>query len=379
MGTPDSRVLDQRKVYKFFRYDSYSVRVGFYSEPETGSGIGNYEYELLEHLSRSTTIDIETITPVEFAVPIVGDYMSFTRGVSQALANIGNEYDLIHLPNQFQAAGLLNTDVEAKVVVSVHDIIPYVTSKHGNILSRTFAPVYVKGLAEADHLITISEYTKSDLIEYTTISSEDISVVYPSVDRSHLTDPGPKEELNDYNISEPYILYVGQQGSKKNIEVIIEALTYLDEDVDVDFVIAGTPGNPLQSLRTTYYAKKNGVEDCIIRTGFVEQSVLARLYHSASTFVFPSKYEGYGRPPLESMSIGTPVVASTATAIPEILDDAAVLIDPENPKKWAEAITEILEDEEKRKAMIKKGYERCDSFSWVTCASEMIDVYESIV
>jgi len=353
------------------------VRVGFYSEPETGSGIGNYEYELLHHLSRSTSIDIETITPVEFAVPIVGDYVSFTRGVSQALSNIEDEYDVIHLPNQFQAAGLLNTDIEAEVVVSIHDIIPYVTSRHGNLLSRTFAPVYVKGLAGADHLITISEHTKSDLINSTTISSENISVVYPSVDGSHLTDPAPKGVLNEYNIREPYILYVGQQGSKKNIEVIIEALKSLDEDVD--FVIAGTPGNPLQSLRTTYYTKKNGVEDRIIRTGFVEQSVLARLYHSASAFVFPSKYEGYGRPPLESMSVGTPVVASTAAAIPEILGNAAILVDPEKPKRWATAISKILEDKEKREAIIEKGYEQYDSFSWATCAPKTVEVYESIV
>ncbi|WP_430639057.1 glycosyltransferase family 4 protein [Haloferax volcanii] len=355
------------------------MRVGFYSEPETGSGIGNYEYELLHHLSRSTIVDIETITPSRFAAPVVGDYVSFTRGVSQALTDVGDEYDVIHLPNQFQAAGLLNTNVDAKIIVSVHDIIPYVTPKHGNILSRTFAPVYVKGLAEADHLVTISEYTKSDLINNTAISSEDISVVYPSVDGSHLTDPAPKKTLNEYNITKPYILYVGQQGSKKNIEVIIEALTHLSEDVDVDLVIAGSPGNLLQPLRTTYYAKKNDVDDCIIRTGFVEQSVLARLYHSAAAFVFPSKYEGYGRPPLESMSVGTPVVASTATAIPEILGDAALLIDPEKPEKWAEAITEILEDEETRDAMITRGYERYDRFSWATCASEMVDVYESMV
>ncbi|UPV98941.1 glycosyltransferase family 4 protein [Halorussus gelatinilyticus] len=353
------------------------MKVGFYSEPETGSGIGNYEYELLHHLSRSASVDVETITPVEFVVPIVGDYVSFTQGVSQALTNISDEYDVIHLPNQFQAAGLLNTDIESEVVVSVHDIIPYITSKHGNILSRTFAPVYVRGLAEADHLITISEYTKSDLVNNTTISSENISVVYPSVDGSHLTDPAPKEVLNEYNITEPYILYVGQQGSKKNIEVIIEALKSLDEDVD--FVIAGTPGNPLQSLRTTYYTKKNGVEDRVLRTGFVKQSVLARLFHSASAFVFPSKYEGYGRPPLESMSVGTPVVASTATAIPEILDDAAILVDPEKPKRWATAIAEMLEDKEKREAIVEKGYKQYDSFSWATCASETVEIYESVV
>lgn len=352
------------------------LKLAYYSDLDSGSGVGNYEYELYNHLSKYKELIVDPIPLPACEVPVIGKYVSFIYKFRKNIRRIAEEYDIIHLPAQFQAAGLINNKIDAKIVVTVHDIIPYVKPEFTNILSQKFASLVITGLAEADYIISISNHTKSDIIRNTNISEQNISVIYPSVSRSWLNDPAPEEELEAYDISNPYILYVGTQGKKKNIETVIDSLEYCQNRVDLQFVIAGSPGNPLQLLKSKYMCEKKGVEDQVIRTGFVDQSVLARLYHSASIFVFPTKYEGYGRPPLESMCAGTPVIASNTTAVPEILGNAAVLLDPDNAEEWGKSIIELLENKSLREELIKKGYNQVDKYTWEECASKTLEIYK---
>jgi glycosyltransferase involved in cell wall biosynthesis len=355
------------------------MKIGYYSNLNPGSGVGNYECELYDRLSNYENLSIDPITIPSCSLPIIGKYVSFILKMRRSIKDIAHKYDIIHLPAQFQAACLIDNNIDAKTVVTAHDIIPYVAPEFANILTQKFSSVVINGIEQADHIISISNHTKSDIIDNTDISEQNVSVIYPSISKEWLNDPAPRDKLKEYNITDPYILYVGSQGRKKNIKTLINSCADINDNIDLQIVIVGEPGNPLQLLRSEYLIKKSGLKDQIIRTGFVDQPVLARLYHSACAFVFPTKYEGYGRPPLESMCAGTPVIASNRTAVPEIVDNAAVLVNPNNPEDWTEAIEGLLRHEQKRAELRKKGWRQANKYSWEMCASKTLRLYRDVL
>lgn len=355
------------------------IDIGFYSELNTGTGIGNYETELYKSIQKQPDVNIEVVSPVSYSTPIIGDYLSYTAGVRRTLSNLENEYDIVHLPSQLQAAGLLGVNMNLEIVVSVHDIIPYASPQYGNILSRNFSKLYIKGLNKARHIISISEHTKKDLIQHTAIEKEKVTIVKPAIDPSIFSNPASKKILEKYDITKPYLLYVGTQGSKKNLETILAALQEVNTPPSLDFAIVGGPGNRLQSTRTNIFAKKFGISDQVVQTGHVSVDELARLYRSAFVFVFPSKYEGFGRPPLEAMSVGTPVIASTVTAVPEVVNNAAIQCDPDDSAEWANAITSLRDNDDIRQSLIQRGYDRVEEFSWKKTTKEMVNVYKSMI
>ncbi|MFB6185454.1 MAG: glycosyltransferase family 4 protein, partial [Halobacteriaceae archaeon] len=327
---------------------------------ERGDGIGNYASELTRHLE-DTSISLTRINYKSVQIPVFGPYIEQYFYLGKKIQKIDEEFDIIHLPSQTQAASLCYYKPNTPVVVTVHDIIPLV-SKYDSLPNQAFARVFTRGLKSADRIITISRHTKFDLVNSLGIQEKSIDVVYPSIDHTAYADPAPKSSLRDMGIEPPFILFVGTQGSKKNLEVIYEALNNLPDELD--FVVVGTPGNPIQGYWNKYMIRKYGVSEQIIHTGFVSNSVLSRLYRSALAFVFPSKYEGFVRPPLEAMSNGCPVIASNSTAIPEVLGEAPLYCDPDEPKQWAKQIEKLHNDESLREELIEKGRNRVSEFSW---------------
>ncbi|GGL36235.1 glycosyl transferase [Halarchaeum grantii] len=351
------------------------MRVGICINDSAGSGIGNYTKELVSQLENIDSIEVKKIQIPAYEVPVFGSYISASYGVQQRLKQYENQVDLFHLPSQTQAAGLIRFETSIPVVVTVHDIIPLV-SNYDNILLRTFAQVYERGLQNADGYISISEHTHEDLVDRIRITDGNSYVVYPSITVENYQESASESRLAEMGISKPYLLYVGSQTSKKNVSTVIEALKDLPEDITL--VVVGSPGL-IPGYLTKYSARKHGVRGRVIQTGFVDVNLLSRLYESALAFVFPSNYEGFGRPPLEAMANGTPVIATSATAVPEIVGDAAMLCSPDQPTEWSDAVLTLLEEDNQREMMIKKGYNRLNQFNWEDCAQKTVAIYEDIL
>lgn len=159
-----------------------------------------------------------------------------------------------------------------------------------------------------------------------------------------------------------YILYLGSSHKRKNIDGIIESFEILKEKYKIPhkLVLAGL--------------RQDGKWQDIIFMSYIDENKKWELLKNAEVFVFPSFYEGFGMPVLEAQKAGVPVVASNAGALPEILEDSALLVNPSNPEEIAEAIYKVLSNEQLRNELIKKGQENIKRFSWLNCAEETLKI-----
>jgi glycosyltransferase involved in cell wall biosynthesis len=222
----------------------------------------------------------------------------------------------------------------------------------------------------ADHVICISEQTRKDLIALFACPSEKVSVVYLAADafgssRGSLALPSAR----------PFLLFVGKRGAYKNFDGLLSAMV---ESVSLrkDFDVVAFGGGALTA------AESAAIHDAGM-TGRVFQldgddAVLGELYRRAAALVYPSKYEGFGLPPLEAMMCGCPVISSNASSLPEVVGDAAELFDPADPTAIARAVESVVYSAPRRAALIQRGTERAHQFSWRRCANETLAVYESL-
>jgi len=254
-----------------------------------------------------------------------------------------------------------------------------------------------KQAQKADKIIAVSRSTKDDLVKIYGIKPEKIKVIYSGIrlesgihnaSQGHVLNfsaqGGPalgweSEVLKvkkKYNLPEKYILYLGTLEPRKNIIGLIKAFEILNSrfkipDSKFQLVIAGSKGWLYEDI---FKAVKNSpAKDNIIFTGFIDDKDKPALYSLADLFVYPSFYEGFGFPPLEAMTAGTPVITSNFSSLPEAVGDAAIMINPYNLDELAKAMEIVLSDEKLRNILIERGYERVKNFSWEKCAKETLE------
>jgi glycosyltransferase involved in cell wall biosynthesis len=218
-------------------------------------------------------------------------------------------------------------------------------------------------------IITDSEFSKDEIMEYYYINEKKIAVIYLGAD--HLkTDIFEVDILKRHNIVKyKYILAVSNMNPNKNFKAIIDSIRYLGE-LEYDVVIAGGT-NP------KVFGKQDiSINDRIKYIGYVSDKELKALYKYATCFVFPSFYEGFGLPPLEAMACGCPVIVSNTASIPEVCGEAAIYCDPHNPEDIAEKIKQLCGNESLRKEMINKGIDRIRMFRWRQCACDIFRLLE---
>ncbi|ELZ75341.1 glycosyl transferase group 1 [Haloferax volcanii DSM 14919] len=347
------------------------ITVGVCSSSSAGNGIANYTDELTNSVRKKPDIDLVEIETQNYSIPILDSYLSSSIGIKNALEEYDTKVDIFHLTSQDYAAGLGISDIESPVILTVHDLIPLV-SEYDNPILKAYARIYSRELNNASRILAISEYTKQDVISNTDVGESMVDVVYPSISSKKYS--GSITEPRDS--PETYILYVGSMSKKKNISTIIEAMKWVPEPINL-VLVGGS--DVYTSQRVKYHAFRNGVSKRVIQTGYVDDPTLANLYQSALAFVFPSNYEGFGRPPLEAMLNDTPVIATSTTAVPEILGDAAVFCDPSNPSDWANSIKEIYNNDNLKRDLVKKGQERIKNYSWEQCADETVKIYKNMI
>ncbi len=235
------------------------------------------------------------------------------------------------------------------------------------------------GAQRALKILSISEYTKKDLIDCYKIDPEKIEVVYWGVSERFTPMPNKSQLLpllRKYQIAGPYILYVGKLEARKNVARLLRAYHQLRQETSHQhkLVIVGVRSYLFADIDETLRELRLEKEVLILEN--VERSDVPGLYNGASLFVFPSLLEAFGIPPLEAMACGVPVVVSNATAIPEIVGDAAIFVDPYDISSIAEAMNKVLSDAELQKKLVEKGLQRVKQFSWEKTAKQTLAVYE---
>lgn len=272
---------------------------------------------------------------------------------------------LNHLTSQEQAFCL--NYLRRKTVVTVHDVIPLVTNEFNSVLAKKWYTLVLRGVSKANALITVSQHTKNDVVRLLNYPAENIHVVYEGVDHDYFKVAGTRRAENT-------ILYVGSEMPRKNVMTLFRAFSEVREQIpEARLVKVGLAQWGGVREKLVHFVKEHRLEKSVIFKNYVEN--VAQEYQQASFFVFPSKYEGFGFPPLEAMACGCPVLCSNATSLPEVVGDAGVLFDPDNYKELAEKMVRLLKSETLRAHLAKKGVERARQFTWEKCAEETVAVY----
>ena len=190
-----------------------------------------------------------------------------------------------------------------------------------------------------------------------------------------LEDPDYPEAQHRWGGLQPFLLTVGPAKAHKNLELAIDVLAKARRvQPDLRLIMVGAVGRRLQALHRR--AAALGVEDAVVGLGFLRDEYLRELYSLADVFLFPSKYEGFGIPPLEAMACGCPVIASSRTSIPEAVGEGGRLVDPDDKEGWIQAVTEILAGSHHDR--MDAGRRWASEFSWDQTAEELLEVVEGV-
>jgi len=227
----------------------------------------------------------------------------------------------------------------------------------------------------AKKIIAVSENTKRDLVRLYKVPEEKIRVIYEGIsEKSEILNP-KSEIISKFKIQNSKILlFIGRLEERKNIIGIIKAFDILKEKYNLPhkLVLAGEFGYGEENIK--YKIANSKYKEDIILAGYVSDEEKWGLLKNADIFLFPSFYEGFGLPILEAQSVGTPVVTSNISSMPEVAGDSAVLVDPKDTEEIAEAAYRIISDESYKNDIIEKGLENVKRFSWDKCAGEVADI-----
>ena len=269
-----------------------------------------------------------------------------------------------------------------KSVVTIHDLnfynIGHMMSKTKRIALEFFVTRSAKA---ADHIITVSEFSKKQIVEILGVPPEKVTVTYNAVKERPMHVVEFEELKSKYNVRRPYIFGLSSPSPHKNIANLVRGFALLKQRKtnSLKLVLAGHLPKGSTDLTQALSNVNDRVREDIIFTGYVPDFVLPSLYFYAEALVFPSIYEGFGIPILEAFSCNTPVVCSNMAAIPEVAGDAAIYFDPHNVEEMADAILKVLGDSSLKEKLIERGKSRLQLFSWEKTAEQTLAVYKKVL
>jgi glycosyltransferase involved in cell wall biosynthesis len=346
----------------------------------------DHENEFLLIGSPTKVEEIGALPPNFRTVPLLTSDRS-VRGYREFRAALqGLRCDLVHIPNLFSVPRLL----PCPYVMTVHDMLEHMSrAREQSGFWRSFHFQMTKRvLAGAARIFAVSNFTRNEIEKLFEIPPDRVEVVYNAIDERFLHGHASAADRDliarRYQVTYPFLLYAGRISPHKNVVRMIEAFSALKTELerdeaypDLKLIIIGDDlsGNP--DLRRTVV--RSGVQNDVRFLGFVPIEVLRIFYDEAKIFVFPSLYEGFGLPPLEAMAHGTPVVTSNVSSLPEVVGNAAVLVNPENVFEIMRALHCTLMDKAMRDRMKERGYQQAAKFSWETSVRRILEAYGQIV
>lgn len=369
------------------------------------TGIGHYTQQLVSHLLQQDpdlevglfSISLRRGHQLRRAAPplpgmtvkgynLPANFLYYTwwsrTGMLPAESLLG-DFDIFHATN-YQAPALRS----ARLVSTVHDInfvrFPEMQSKGIRRFMRSLPPL----LERSRVVLADSRFTAEELLDVYRLAEEKVHVVYPGLNPVFLEAPTSEEmetALRAYCLQPPYLAYIGNLHPRKNLATLVEAFSLLRER-GLRHKLAVIGGGGLGRLHSVEYHKLSrrvadlGLEDEVVFTGYVADERLKSLLVQADMLVFPSIYEGFGLPPLEAMACGVPVITSRRASLPEVVGDAALLLDdPLDAGEIADKVERLLGDRALRSSLVEKGREQARRFTWKRTAREVREIYSQVM
>src|SRR5271165_3287746 len=293
--------------------------------------------------------------------------------------------DLVHIPNLFSMPRML----PCPYVMTVHDMLEHMSRsrERGNLWRSVYFQMTKRVLAGAARIFAVSNFTRTEIEKLFEVPPGHVDVVYNAIDErflhGHASAADRELIAQRYQVTYPFLLYAGRISPHKNVVRMIEAFsalkTKLERDQaypDLKLIIIGDDLSGHPDLRRTVV--RSGVQHDVRFLGFVPIEALRIFYDEAKIFVFPSLYEGFGLPPLEAMAHGTPVVTSNVSSLPEVVGNAAVLVNPENIFEIMRALHRVLMDQPLRERMKVRSYQQAKKFSWEKSVHRILQAYNQV-
>lgn len=357
-----------------------------------GTGIGTYTYNLLKHLiplenNNSYTLLWSGENSNEFKNANCKIIMG-SKKHKQFFENFyipsyinNHSINLYHVPQN----GIgINPNINTLNVVTIHDLIPYV-------LPQTAGPKYLKNflsdmpkiIENADGIITVSDYSKKDILKFFPSFPPERIFVTPLAANDNFKPLNKTKALQDvqkkFNFTGDYIMYIGGFSSRKNVLSLVNVFNEISSSLNdsTKLLIVGSLRD--EGLKLKEYTNTLAQKENIIFTGFVEESYLPTIYNGCKLFVYPSIYEGFGLPPLEAMTCGTPVLASDITSIPEVVLNKEMLFDITRDSDLKEKLLTILNSPDLLDLLSKSALEISSKFTWENTAILTNAAYNEIL
>ncbi|MDX9953491.1 MAG: glycosyltransferase family 1 protein [Anaerolineae bacterium] len=363
----------------------------FWERPETGSG--QYLRRLVATLARQ-----EADLAVTLYLPVRAMPADLPPGVSAValpapsgpLGKVLWEQFVLPRALRHQGAELLHVPywgspwrAAAPVVVTVHDLIPLLLPAYrSSALVRLYTALVSATARRAALILTDSEAAQGDIVRYLRAPEARVRAVHLAADVGYRPDVslGPLDSLG---LAPGYVLYLGGFDTRKNLATVFAALARLRQELpDVRLVVAGRlpsrdsafAPDPRRLLREAGLP-----ETAVTFTGFIPETIKPALYRGARAFIFLSRYEGFGLPPLEALACGTPVVASVAASLPEVVGEGGVLVEPDGAASAAVALARLLRDDAYHGEMRARALRQAARFSWERTAAETAAAYRQVL
>ena len=356
-----------------------------------GSGIGTYTENLLREL---LNIDTKNNYSIFWTGENYEDYKKDNSKIIFTSKKHGTFYENYYYPNYIEENNIdmhhipqngigLNELYTSPIVVTIHDLIPYILPE---TVGRGYLERFLRDMPlivrDSKVILTVSEYSKRDIIKFFPFVNEEKIFVTPlAANKSYkpLNKTNCIEYIkNKYSIDSPFILYIGGFSTRKNVKELIIAFNKIQKSLKKNYKLVLCGSIRDEGIKLQELCKELLMDNKIIFTGFVPDDELPLFYNAAEVFIYPSSYEGFGLPPLEAMSCATPVITSNLTSIPEVTKDCAILINPFDKDELASSILTLLNSESLLQEYSEKGYNNSLNFTWENTAIATLKAYEHV-
>jgi len=370
-----------------------AINAWFWDRPDTGSG--QYTRQLVEHLAAlDPALDLFLVPPslrvCKYASLQAGERAEWQTGRLADLQKL--HFEQVAFP---RAAHRLGADVAhvpywappmlpgVPTVVTIHDLIPLLLREYrGGPLVRAYTALVSTTAPYAALVLTDSEASRQDIITHLGLPAERVRAIPLAADSRYSPLPTPEDAAirARYALPPRYALYLGGMDVRKNVETVLRAYRWVGPALgeSLPLVVAGQlpQGDSRFAPDPRRRARELALQEGWVHfIGAVEEAAKPALYRGATVFVFPSRYEGFGLPPLEALACGTPVVGSDAASIPEVVGNAGVLFDPDDAEGMAGAILQLAQDDDFRAEMSRRALAQAARFSWQRTAQATLDAY----
>jgi glycosyltransferase involved in cell wall biosynthesis len=366
----------------------------FWNQPHTGSG--QYLRQLVYHFNRYVSdLDITLIWPQVAGTPLPTDVPPSVRlhPVPVRPGHVGKVlFEQVLFPRACRAVAAETAHVPywgaplrspVPLIVTIHDVIPLlVPAYQPTAASKLYNALVSASARGANQIITDSHASKKDIVRLLDVPEALVTPIYLGIgpeftpQDNFLLDMAVRQK---YNLPDSYVLYLGGYTLHKNIAKLLLAYTYVAQAMGEDYplVLAGAKPTAAPPKFPDYevYIAQLGLEKVVRWVGYIEEADKPVIYRSADTFVFPSRYEGFGFPPLEAMACNVPVVATTAPGVEEVVGDAAMAVDPDDERQMGGAIIATLIQENLAADLRTKGVARAREFTWEKTMAATLEVY----